>query len=56
MNFIDYEKIKLSEKSPEEICWKLFELTGQVNYYLFYRALQGAELEQEWTNLESKEL
>ncbi|MBE5736400.1 MAG: YqzL family protein [Clostridiales bacterium] len=24
----------------EDICWKLFEQTGQINYYLLYSALK----------------
>ncbi|MCI5497424.1 MAG: YqzL family protein [Firmicutes bacterium] len=24
----------------EDLCWKLFEQTGQINYYLLYSALK----------------
>lgn len=25
----------------EDICWKLFEKTGNINYYLLYKAIKG---------------
>ena len=25
----------------EEICWKLFEKTGNINYYLLYKGIKG---------------
>lgn len=56
MNFIEYEMQKVKKLSAEQCCWKLFSLTGQVNYYLLYSAISDVEKEHTWTNLESPEL
>lgn len=56
MNIMDYEKQKIKNWSTEQLTWKLFELTGQVNYFMLFHAITEMEKEQKWTNTESKEL
>lgn len=57
MNFIEYEKQKVSQLSPQELSWKLFSVTGQINYYMLFHSLNESQKEHEpWKNLNSREL
>lgn len=55
MNFIEYEKEKVKALSAEQVCWKLFKLTGQINYYMLFNAINSVEKEQQWENTKSQE-
>lgn len=56
MNFMEYEKQKVKQLSCEDLSWKLFALTGQVNYYLLYSSLNDVQKEHKWTSSKSAEL
>lgn len=44
MNFMDYEKNKIKQLSAAELVWKLFELTGGVNYARLHLALTNEKV------------
>ncbi len=35
----------MKKDSPSDICWKLFEKTGNVNYYRLYKKLKDDDSE-----------
>lgn len=56
MNFMEYEKMKVSKMSAQDVSWKLFCLTGNINYYLLFSALKYPKKELIWENTELREL
>ena len=57
MNFIEYEKQKVLSLTASECCFKLFQLTGQINYIMLYSAIEQVNTKELlWKNSEFREL
>ena len=57
MNLKDYEKQKVKNLTARECTWKLFTLTGQINYYLLHSAIENeGKKEHLWRSTKSPEL
>lgn len=52
---IQNKKFNLQNQNISDLCWKLFELSGEIRYYNLYRAFENENYLYQFSN-ESKNL